>query len=150
MTVPQTHISRETASKPSRFKFGQLPIYLALLLATVFLAAALFAPLLAPHDPNVVTLTNKLQSANAIHWLGTDHLGRDVLSRLLYGTRMSLGSVVLCILLIVLIAVPLGGAAGYLGGRVDQALMRFCDGMMTFPTVVLALFFDRRFRDRSH
>ena len=140
MTVPQTHISRETASKPSRFKFGQLPIYLALLLATVFLAAALFAPLLAPHDPNVVTLTNKLQSANAIHWLGTDHLGRDVLSRLLYGTRMSLGSVVLCILLIVLIAVPLGGAAGYLGGRVDQALMRFCDGMMTFPTVVLALF----------
>jgi nickel transport system permease protein len=122
------------------FRWRRVPIYLALALAVVFLGVALFAPLLAPYDPNLVDLSVKLQNPSLTHWLGTDHLGRDVASRLLYGTRMSLGSVVLCIALILAIAVPIGGAAGYLGGRVDRSLMRFCDGMMTFPTVVLALF----------
>jgi len=141
MSVEQTEFFDDAPARKRRaFRWRNLPIWLALALAGLFLLAALFAPLLAPFDPNLVDLPSKLQNPNAMHWLGTDHLGRDVLSRLLYGTRISLGSVVLCIALIVLIAVPIGGAAGYLGGRVDQTLMRFCDGMMTFPTVVLALF----------
>lgn len=115
-------------------------VWFALGVIGVLLAAALFAPVLAPHDPNLVTLADRLQGPSASHWLGTDHLGRDILSRLIWGTRMSLGSVLLCILLILAIAIPIGGAAGFLGGRVDQALMRVCDGMMTLPTVVLALF----------
>lgn len=119
---------------------GRIAIGLALIVVLIMAIAALFAPLIAPHDPNLVSLAEKLQGPSAGHWLGTDHLGRDILSRLLYGTRMSLGSVVLCIALIMAMAIPLGGAAGFIGGRVDQALMRFCDAMMTFPTVVLALF----------
>jgi nickel transport system permease protein len=113
---------------------------LAMSVVAVLLVAALFANWIAPYDPNLVILSERLQGASASHWLGTDHLGRDVLSRLIHGTRMSIGSVVLCIALVMAIAIPLGGAAGFLGGRVDQILMRFCDAMMTFPTVVLALF----------
>jgi nickel transport system permease protein len=131
------------ATLPDRIRpqgAGRIAVGLALFVVMVTAIAALFAPFLAPHDPNLVNLANKLQGSGTSHWLGTDHLGRDILSRLLYGTRMSLGSVVLCIALIMAIAVPLGGAAGFLGGRIDQALMRFCDAMMTFPTVVLALF----------
>jgi len=131
------------ATLPDRIRpqgAGRIAVGLALFVVMVMAIAALFAPFLAPHDPNLVNLANKLQGSGISHWLGTDHLGRDILSRLLYGTRMSLGSVVLCIALIMAIAVPLGGAAGFLGGRIDQALMRFCDAMMTFPTVVLALF----------
>jgi nickel transport system permease protein len=118
----------------------QAALGLAIVVVTALLVAALFAPWLAPYDPNLISLSAKLQGSSPAHWLGTDHLGRDILSRLLYGTRMSLGSVVLCIALVMAIAVPIGGAAGLIGGRVDQALMRFCDAMMTFPTVVLALF----------
>ena len=123
-----------------RLRLAQLPLALAFGLVALFLAAALFAPWIAPLDPNAISLADRLQGPSAAHWLGTDHLGRDILSRLIHGTRMSLGSVLMCILGILCIALPVGGAAGYLGGRVDQALMRICDGMMTFPTVVLALF----------
>ena len=123
-----------------RLRLAQLPLALAFGLVALFLAAALFAPWIAPLDPNAISLADRLQGPSAAHWLGTDHLGRDILSRLIHGTRMSLGSVLMCLLGILCIALPVGGAAGYLGGRVDQALMRICDGMMTFPTVVLALF----------
>lgn len=118
----------------------RMPLVLALTVVAVLLSAALFAPWIAPHDPNLISLADRLTGPSAEHWLGTDHLGRDILSRLIQGTRMSLGSVILCIALILAIAIPLGGAAGFLGGRLDQGLMRLCDGMMTFPTVVLALF----------
>lgn len=123
-----------------RLRLAQLPLALAFGLVALFLAAALFAPWIASLDPNAISLADRLQGPSAAHWLGTDHLGRDILSRLIHGTRMSLGSVLMCLLGILCIALPVGGAAGYLGGRVDQALMRICDGMMTFPTVVLALF----------
>lgn len=123
-----------------RLRSARLPLALAIALVAVLLSAALGAPWLAPHDPNAISLADRLQGPSAAHWLGTDHLGRDLLSRLIHGTRMSLGSVLLCLAGILGLALPVGGAAGYLGGRVDQVLMRICDGMMTFPTVVLALF----------
>ena len=127
-------------ARPIQLRLAHLPLALALTLVAVLLAAALFAPWLAPADPNAISLADRLQGPSAAHWLGTDHLGRDLLSRLIHGTRMSLGSVLMCLIGILMIALPVGGAAGYLGGRVDQVLMRICDGMMTFPTVVLALF----------
>lgn len=140
MSVDRITFFDDTPGAEPRFTLGRVPLYLALGLAALFLFVTLFAPLIAPHDPNLVNLSGRLQGTSAAHWLGTDHLGRDILSRLLYGTRMSLGSILLCLTLIVSIALPIGGAAGYLGGRVDQVLMRVCDGMTTFPTVVLALF----------
>jgi nickel transport system permease protein len=142
MSIGQTEQLNQmvNATGDKRFRLRNLPIIFAAAIICVFAAAALFAPVLSPFDPNLVNLPAKLQVPSATHWLGTDHLGRDVLSRLLYGTQMSLGSVALCIALVIAIALPIGGAAGYIGGRTDQVLMRFCDGMMTLPTVVLALF----------
>lgn len=115
-------------------------VRLALAIVVVLAIAAVAAPLIAPYDPNAVDLTQRLQGPSLAHWLGTDHLGRDELSRLIFGTRVSLGSVALCIVLIMALAIAVGGASGYLGGRVDQAVMRFCDVFLAFPTIVLALF----------
>ncbi|MBN9025038.1 MAG: nickel ABC transporter permease subunit NikC [Rhizobiales bacterium] len=115
-------------------------VRLALAIVVVLAIAAVAAPWIAPYDPNAVDLTQRLQGPSLAHWLGTDHLGRDELSRLIYGTRISLGSVALCIVLIMTLAIAVGGASGYLGGRVDQAVMRFCDIFLAFPTIVLALF----------
>lgn len=112
----------------------------ALLIVVLLAIAAIAAPLIAPYDPNAVDLTQRLQGPSLAHWLGTDHLGRDELSRLIYGTRVSLGSVALCIVLILALAIGVGGLSGYMGGRIDQAIMRFCDVFLAFPTIVLALF----------
>jgi nickel transport system permease protein len=116
------------------------PVRIALLIVVVLAIAAIAAPLIAPFDPNAVDLARRLQGPSLTHWLGTDHLGRDELSRLIYGTRVSLGSVALCIVLILALAIGVGGVSGYMGGRIDQAIMRFCDVFLAFPTIVLALF----------
>lgn len=109
-------------------------------LAVVVLGAAVFAPVVAPHDPVVVDLTARLLPPGLDHWLGTDHLGRDVLSRLIWGARASLGSVAAIVCLLLLISTVVGCLAGYIGGRVDAVLMRTCDVFLTFPTFILAMF----------
>ena len=80
------------------------------------------------------------QGPSGAHWLGTDHLGRDVLSRLIVGTQLSLGSVVLVLGLVLVLGVVIGGIAGIVGGKLDMFLMRLCDMFLTFPTLVLAFF----------
>lgn len=107
-------------------------------LGLLFLAA-LAAPWLAPHDPYLVNLAVKLQDASWTYPLGTDHLGRCTLSRLLYGARVSLGFAVLIFASSLLIGLLIGTLAGYIGGWVDQLLMRFCDGVMAFPSLILVL-----------
>lgn len=109
-------------------------------LAAVVLGAAIFAPYVAPHDPVAVDLSARLLPPGPDHWLGTDHLGRDVLSRLIWGARASLGSVAVIICLLLLLATVVGCLAGYLGGKVDTVLMRTCDVFLTFPTFILAMF----------
>lgn len=109
-------------------------------LVGVLLILALFGPWLAPHDATLVNLDDRLLPASASHWLGTDHLGRDVLSRLMVGTQWSLGSVVLVLGLVLVMGVTIGGIAGVVGGKVDPFLMRLCDMFLTFPTLVLAFF----------
>ncbi|MFC0282286.1 nickel ABC transporter permease subunit NikC [Camelimonas abortus] len=99
-----------------------------------------FGPALMPWDPDAIALAERLQPPGAAHWLGTDHLGRDVLSRLIAGARVSLGAVAAAMALILAAGVTLGGAAALLGGRADQAIMRLADVFLTFPTLVLALF----------
>ncbi|MEG5262839.1 nickel ABC transporter permease subunit NikC [Pseudomonas sp. JDS28PS106] len=106
----------------------------------VLLLLALLGPWLAPHDPTLVSLDQRLLPPDASHWLGTDHLGRDVLSRLMVGTRLSLGSVLMVLILVLALGIGVGGLAGILGGKVDAVLMRLCDMFLTFPTLVLAFF----------
>ena len=103
------------------------------------LTISLAAPLLAPHDPAAIRVANRLQPPSAEHLLGTDELGRDALSRLLYGGRVSLLVGVAVVAFRALIGVSVGVVAGYFGGRVDAFLMRVVDVFLTFPGILLAL-----------
>lgn len=113
---------------------------LALALLVLLTALAVLAPLLTPHDPNAVNLTDKFAPPSVAHPLGCDHLGRDLLARLLYGARVSLGTVAVILLLILTLGFAVGTTAGFLGGAVDSVLMRSCDVFLTFPTFILAMF----------
>jgi nickel transport system permease protein len=106
----------------------------------VILSGAILAPWLAPHDPAQVDLERKLLVPSLQYPLGTDHLGRDILSRLMYGARVSIGAVLAITLLILTLSFAVGSAAGYWGGGIDSLLMRFCDVFLTFPTFILAMF----------
>jgi peptide/nickel transport system permease protein/nickel transport system permease protein len=101
--------------------------------------AAIFAPLLAPHDPLQVNLLQKLQPPSSTFPLGTDHLGRCTLSRLIYGARISLSIAVAVMALTVSISLIVGIVTGYVGGKLDSWLMRLCDVFLAFPNLILAL-----------
>jgi peptide/nickel transport system permease protein len=118
-----------------RHKLGMFG--LALLLLLVF--AALFAPVLAGHDPVAMDLRLKNQPPSAEHLLGTDAIGRDGWARLLYGARISLAVGLVAVGIYTTIALLLGSVAGYLGGAVDNVLMRFTDIIMCFPTFLLII-----------
>ena len=116
-------------------------LVLGVVLVGLLALLAIFGPWLAPHDPDLVDLSQRLLPPDARHWLGTAHLGRDLLSRLIVGTRLSLGSVMLTLALVLLLGIVIGGVAGFVGGKLDLLIMRLCDMFMTFPTLVLAFFF---------
>lgn len=101
----------------------------------------LFAPWLAPNDPIAVNLAHKLQQPSWDYPLGTDHLGRCTLSRILYGARISLGFALLIFISALSIGLIIGIVAGYKGGWVDQLLMRFGDGLMAIPSLLLVIGF---------
>lgn len=116
------------------------PARLSAVVVALLFVCAIAGAWLSPYDPNAVDLVNRLQSPNAAHWLGTDHLGRDILSRLIAGAGVSLGAVAVTMALILVLGIVIGGTAGFLGGRSDQVIMRLTDIFLTFPTLVLALF----------
>lgn len=103
------------------------------------MAIAVFAPFISPYDPASQDLSQRLAAPSAQHLLGTDDLGRDVLSRMIYGARVSMSVGFFAVLLTVLIGVTLGIISGYFGGWVDSVLMRFTDIMLCFPTFFLIL-----------
>jgi peptide/nickel transport system permease protein len=110
---------------------------LVLLVAIVFIA--IFAPLIAPHDPLEQNIVSRLEPPSAEFWLGTDSYGRDVLSRLIYGSRISLVVGFLAILIAMSIGATVGILAGYIGGPFDQLVMGLLDVMLSFPTLLLGL-----------
>lgn len=105
----------------------------------VLVLVAIFAPLIAPADPNAVDLTNALQPPSADHLLGTDSSGRDILSRLIFGTRTSLFGPLIVVLISTIVGIALGMLAGYKGGIVDGGLSRSWDVMFAFPPLLLAI-----------
>ncbi|MGH3166944.1 MAG: ATP-binding cassette domain-containing protein, partial [Trebonia sp.] len=107
-----------------------------LLLLTI---ACLAAPLLAPYNPQAQDLLNVLAGPSARHWLGTDTLGRDVLSRLLYGGRRSILSIAEAVAAVLVLGVPLGVIAGYAGGWTDRVITRIADVFFAVPAIVLVL-----------
>jgi peptide/nickel transport system permease protein len=138
--------SRAQAAWGRRYRlwlaFRRNPLALAGLLVVLLLALlSLAAPLLAPYDPGVQDLAHRLARPSAAHRLGTDELGRDILSRLLFGGRITLGMVVAVVLLVAPVGLLVGCVAGYAGGVWDRLLMRVTDIFLAFPRLILALAF---------
>ena len=109
------------------------------LIVGLIAAAAIAAPLVAPHDPTAVDARAILAPPSGEHWLGTDNLGRDIFSRLVYGARWSLGAAGAAAVAIVLVGITVGVISGYVGGLVDDVTMRIVDVLLAFPSLVLAL-----------
>jgi len=112
---------------------------LGLVLLGILLFVAAFAPFIAPYDPIKVNILDQLQPPSFQHWLGTDDLGRDVFSRVLWGSRVSLSVGVISVTIGFLIGVSVGLMAGYLGGTFDLLAMRVIDALLAFPALVLAI-----------
>ena len=107
----------------------------------IIVLLAIFAPSIAPFEPDMQDLEHILAPMSATHWLGTDYLGRDIFSRILYGARLSLGCAFVILAWIMLLGIGIGGLCGFGGGRLDAICMRLCDVFMSVPTIALSLFF---------
>ncbi|ESR25598.1 ABC transporter permease [Lutibaculum baratangense] len=128
---PRRRVWRRLKARPAAL--------VALCVVVVIVLAALLAPLLAPYDPTQQSWTAVRQAPSWQHWFGTDEVGRDVFSRVLYGARASLAAGVVSIVIAVIFGVPLGLLAGYVGGWVDAALSRLTDAMLAIPFLILAI-----------
>ncbi|WP_336624359.1 nickel transporter permease [Clostridium boliviensis] len=109
------------------------------ILSLLVIAVAVFAPFIATHDPYETVISNVEQRPDANHWFGTDKLGRDLFSRVIYGTRTSLASAALLVFVTLVAGSLLGILAGYFGGMADAVIMRISDMMISFPGLVLAI-----------
>ncbi len=110
-----------------------------LVLVALMVTLALGAPLLAPHDPNQQFPSRRLETPSWEFPLGTDNLGRDMLSRIIFGARPSIGSAVMATLIIISVGITVGAWAGYVGGLLDDVAMRVVDVLLAFPNLILAL-----------
>ena len=116
---------------------GPAIVALVFLLFVVFVAV--FAPVIAPHDPVTTNAADRLQGPSAQYWLGTDDLGRDLLSRNIYAARVSLTAAAIAVGIALSLSLPLGLISGYMGGRIDSLIQRVNDGFMSFPGLILAI-----------
>jgi peptide/nickel transport system permease protein len=121
-----------------RFSRNRLSV-IAAVTVLVLIIVALFAPLIAPYDPTTIDVHNVLSPPSKTHLLGTDELGRDVLSRIIWGSRVSLKVGFVAVGIAITIGIVIGSIAGFYGGKVDAVLMRFVDIMLAFPTFFLIL-----------
>lgn len=113
--------------------------WIGLLICLVVILAAIFAEVLAPYDPSESHYEAILSAPSAQFWLGTDEIGRDILSRVIYGAQVSIQVALVSIALAIVLGSMLGMIAGYFGGWIDHVVMRVMDGMLAFPMLVLAL-----------
>ena len=117
---------------------NKLAAFSALVILLIIIMA-IFAPVFAPYDPAAQSLKERLAAPSAAHWLGTDKVGRDIFSRVIYGARISLVIGLVPTLISMVIGTVLGLFAGYYGGKVDFVIMRFADIMLAFPSLLLAM-----------
>lgn len=110
------------------------------IVVSIIVLSAIFAPLIAPYSPTSIVGSDALLAPSAKHLLGTDDIGRDLLSRIIFGSRVSLMVGVVSIAIAMLLGVPLGIIAGFYGGATDSIIMRAMDVLLAFPALVLALF----------
>ncbi|MFK4812654.1 ABC transporter permease [Devosia neptuniae] len=128
---------RLSLSKLSREPLGMLGFIVLALLVVI----AIFAPWIAPYSPTAQNLPLALQAPSWAHWAGTDEFGRDILSRLIHGTRITIQTVLAVTLIVGPVGLIVGVVAGFVGGRTDAILMRATDIVLSFPSLILALAF---------
>lgn len=121
-----------------RFSADRLAMSVSFFLGMVVILA-IAAPLVAPYDPTAQNIIDKFQGSSLEHWFGTDQLGRDVFSRILYGGRVTVLISIMTMFVTILIGTVLGVVSGYFRGWVDDVIMRICDIMLSFPSEVLIL-----------
>jgi peptide/nickel transport system permease protein len=112
---------------------------LGALVIVAWIAIAVFAPLLSPYLPVTVDVTARLRPPSSLHWLGTDVLGRDVFTRLIYGARISLTTGIVVVLVGAILGTLIGGIAAYARGRAEELIMRLTDLVLCFPPIILAM-----------
>lgn len=128
--IRSRELRRFVAHKPAMF---------GAVIVLIFVTLALAAPLISPYLPNATSWTSVRQAPSTLHWFGTDELGRDVLSRVIWGARASLLAGVVSVAIAFVIGVPLGMIAGYVGGLLDLAVMRVIDAFLAIPFLILAI-----------
>jgi peptide/nickel transport system permease protein len=145
VTAPDTAATArvETIESPGRRAWRRLKkrkgAMLGLGVVSIMVAVALLAPFIAPHDPIKQSWSAVRKPPSALYWLGTDEVGRDVLSRIIYGARASLSAGLISVSIALGIGVPLGVAAGYIGGWTDALISRITDAMLATPFLILAI-----------
>ena len=112
---------------------------LGILICLGWILAAVLAPVVAPYDPIAQDLSLRLEAPSAIHWFGTDNFGRDIFSRVIYGGRYSLLAGCLSVIIAGIIGTFYGALAGYVGGWLDNVMMRFSEMILSFPSLILAM-----------
>ena len=115
------------------------PAVIALIVIIAFIIIAVFAPVIAPFDPAATDFTATRQAPGERYVLGTDEIGRDVLSRVIFGARASLVAGVISVVIALVLGVPLGLISGYYRGMIDEAIMRLTDALLSFPFLILAV-----------
>ena len=128
-----------SAGRLNQFFKGKWLNVLAVFLIALFLLTSLLGRTLAPYDPNAPEIFNQLQAPSRAHLLGTDDLGRDILSRVMTGARISLGVAAIVLSIAVSLGCVVGGISGYVGGIYDDILMRVTDLFLAFPFLILAI-----------
>ncbi|AJY74403.1 ABC transporter permease [Paenibacillus beijingensis] len=127
---------------PFWYKLKKNPMtIIGLAILAIMILLSLAAPLISAHDPNKINVIERFQGPSGNHWFGTDEVGRDIFTRILYGARLSLGIGIVIVVCAGLIGTVLGTIAGYFGGKVDQVIMRIMDMILAFPTLILAMAF---------
>ncbi len=147
MAVTATSPDRAQVAPSARQRLGALwrfqrahpAMSIAGVILLLIVIAAVFAPLVAPFDPTEIDLSQRLQPPDWTHWFGTDALGRDILSQVIYGGRLSLTSGLSAVTLAMVIGVPVGVVAAYYGGWIDAGLMRTSDLFLAFPPMLLPI-----------
>ncbi|MBB3068625.1 peptide/nickel transport system permease protein [Paenibacillus baekrokdamisoli] len=114
-------------------------VFVGLVFVLLWIVLALLAPWIAPYGPNEIRTEDKLLPPNMAHWFGTDNFGRDILSRILYGARVTVWTGIVSVGIACAVGVPLGAIAGYFGGKVGNLIMRVMDTLLAFPSLILAM-----------
>lgn len=143
MELQTTQVRRETKIKrKTNYRYlikKNKMTFIGFLILLVIVLLAIIAPLISPYDPTKIDIISKFQPPSVKHWFGTDEVGRDILTRTLYGARLSLGVGILVIVIAGAAGLIIGSISGYFGGLIDQIIMRIMDMMLAFPMLILAM-----------